>query len=110
MVLIQAEARLNQSGVSEAISRLNDLRRQRNASTLNASNFDPSSALQEILDERRRELVAEGHRFFDQKRLGRDIRKVQGIDDIQFRDRAILDDYPDGELLTDDSLSGNPGY
>ena len=110
MVLIQAEARLNQSGVSEAIDRLNDLREQRNASTLNASNFDPSSALQEILDERRRELVAEGHRFFDQKRLGRDIRKVRGIDDIQFRDRAILDDYPDGELLTDDSLSGNPGY
>ncbi|WP_423824275.1 RagB/SusD family nutrient uptake outer membrane protein [Salinibacter ruber] len=110
MVLIQAEARLNEEGVSEAIDRLNDLREARGASTLNESNFDRSSALQEILDERRRELVAEGHRYFDQKRLGRDITKVRGIDDIQFRDRAILDDFPEEELLTDDSLQSNPGY
>lgn len=110
MVLIQAEARLNQSGVSAAIDRLNDLREQRAASTLDPSNFDQDSALQEILDERRRELATEGHRYFDLKRLGRDIRKVQGVEDIQFRDRAVLDDLPSNQVALDDSLVQNPGY
>lgn len=112
MYLIQAEARLNQDGgsVSDAISRLNDLRSQRGASTLNPANYNESSAMQEILDERRRELVAEGHRFFDLKRLGRDIQKVQGRDDIPFRDFRILDDLPEDQLPVNDSLRQNPGY
>lgn len=111
MYLIQAEARLNgEGGVSAAIDRLNDLRAARSASELDPGNFDFDSAYDEILDERRRELVAEGHRFFDLKRLGRDIRKVQGRDDIPFNDFQVLDDLPPGELTVNDSLRQNPGY
>jgi hypothetical protein len=112
MYLIQAEARLKQQGggVSQAIARLNDLRSERGASTLDASNYNQTSAMDEILDERRRELVAEGHRFFDLKRLGRDIRKVQGREDIPFRDIRILDDLPEDQLAVNDSLQQNPGY
>lgn len=110
MVLIQAEARLNTSGVGAAIDRLNDLRSQRNASELNPAAFDFESAYDEILAERRRELVAEGHRFFDLKRLGRDIQKPLGKDPIPFNDVRILDDLPSGQLDVNEKLRQNPGY
>jgi hypothetical protein len=112
MVLIQAEARLNTDGVDAAISRLNDLRRNRNASELNASNFDFDSAYNAILAERRRELVAEGHRYFDLKRLGRDIAKAPGTGEspVPFESYKILDDYPTSELSVNTKLEQNPGY
>jgi hypothetical protein len=112
MYLIQAEARLNTSGVSAAITRLNDLRAERGASALDPANFDFDSAYDEILDERRRELVAEGHRFFDLKRLGRDIRKAPetGREDITFNDIRILDDLPTDQLEVNPELVQNPGY
>lgn len=112
MVLIQAEAALNTSGVPAAISRLNDLRAERNASQLNSGNFSFESAYDEILAERRRELVAEGHRYFDLKRLGRDIAKAPGTgeEDIPFEDFRVLDDYPPSELEINTELRQNPGY
>jgi hypothetical protein len=120
MVLIQAEARLITSGVSAAINRLNDLREQRNASELDPANFTEDSARDEILAERRRELVAEGHRYFDLKRLGRDIQKSAGkLDDpaddrtddpVPFEDPRILDDIPPGQLEVDSELVQNPGF
>lgn len=117
MVLIQAEARLNTGGASTAISRLNDLRTQRGASELDPANFDQESALDEILDERRRELVAEGHRYFDLKRLGRDIAKNAGkLSDpsspapVPYEDFRILDDLPENQLGVNELLVQNPGY
>lgn len=116
MVLIQAEAQLNLNGVGPAIDRLNDLREQRNAPQLNSGNFGVESAYDEILAERRRELVAEGHRYFDLKRLGRDILKAPGTgqNDIPFSGGQIsyrvLDDYPQSELSVNTELVQNPGY
>lgn len=110
MVLIQAEARLNTSGPDAAIARLNDLRAQRSASALSVGSFD--AAYDAILAERRRELVAEGHRFFDLKRLGRDIRKAPGTgrEDVPFNDFRILDDLPPDQLTVNTELVQNPGY
>jgi hypothetical protein len=110
MVLIQAEARLNTMGVGAAIQRLNDLREQRNASTLTPGAFDVDAAYDEILDERRRELAAEGHRFFDLKRLGRDIQKPLGRDALPFNSFRILDDIPTSQLGVNEELVQNPGY
>lgn len=112
MYLIQAEARLNTSGVSAAITRLNDLRTTRGTSALDPAAFNVDSAYDEILDERRRELVAEGHRFFDLKRLGRDIRKAPetGRDDIPFNSFRLLDDLPSNQLEVNPELVQNPGY
>lgn len=110
MYLIQAEARLNASGVGAAISRLNDLREQRGASQLDAANFNFDQAYDEILAERRRELVAEGHRFFDLKRLGRDIQKPLGRDAVPFNDFRVLDDIPPNQLSVNGQLVPNPGY
>lgn len=113
MYLIQAEARLYESGISAAITRLNDLRAERGASALDPADYaTEDDVLDEILDERRRELVAEGHRFFDLKRLGRDIRKAPGTgrDDVTFNDFRILDDLPTSQLEVNPDLVQNPGY
>ena len=110
MVLIQAEARLNTDGPQAAIERLNDLREQRNASDLDPGNFDQQSAMNGILAERRRELVAEGHRFFDLKRLGRDISKPAGRPAVLFNSPRILDDIPPNQLEVNEELVQNPGY
>jgi len=113
MYLIQAEARLFEDGISAAITRLNDLRAERGASALDPADYaTEDDVLDEILDERRRELVAEGHRFFDLKRLGRDIRKAPatGRDDITFNNFRILDDLPADQLEVNSELVQNPGY
>jgi len=104
--LIQAEARLNgTSGNGSAEDALNALRNARGVGDLSGS-----VTMDEILDERRRELVAEGHRFYDLKRLGRDIQKVQGRDDIPFEDNRLLDDLPPDQLGVNPELVQNPGY
>jgi hypothetical protein len=111
MVLIQAEARLNTDGIGAAINRLNDLREQRNAPRLDPVDYeDQEAAMDEILAERRRELVAEGHRFFDLKRLGRDIQKPLGNDALLFNSPKILDDIPTNQLSINEQLVQNPGY
>ena len=114
MLLIQAEARLNTGG--DALSPLNTLRAARGLEPLG------SIDLEEILNERRRELVAEGHRFFDLKRLGRTIRKAPetvggNTQDVPFSDFRVLDNIPDAEVSlsqanapADSVLIQNPGH
>lgn len=114
MLLIQAEARLNTSG--DALTPINTLREARGIDPLG------SVDIEDILDERRRELVAEGHRFFDLKRLGRTIRKAPetlgtNIQDVPYSDFRVLDNIPDGEVSlseanapADSVLIQNPGH
>jgi len=119
MLLIQAEARYYNSGSADAINRLNDLRADRNASALDPANYtSEEDVLDVILEERRRELVAEGHRFFDLKRLGRDLRKAEfnesdGTSTITFlpyESYVYLDDLPDGEVQLNPQLIQNPFF
>jgi hypothetical protein len=108
--LIQAEARL-QGNLGNAAAPLNDLRTARGLSEVSSVDMDL------ILEERRRELAAEGHRYFDLKRLGRDISKSVGKlgnpDDNQsplaFENIRILDDIPSAQVDVED-LRQNPGY
>ena len=112
MVLIQAEAELNTSGVNDAIGTLNTLRTNRGLDALDPANFNEAQALNEILDERRREFIGEGHRFFDLKRLQRTITKdpATGRPDVSFSDRRVLDDVPEGLIQDNPALEQNPGY
>ncbi|MEM9856056.1 MAG: RagB/SusD family nutrient uptake outer membrane protein [Bacteroidota bacterium] len=70
MVLIKAEchARLNQN--TEAQTAINEITSRANAPAINSTGAD---LLADILEERRRELAFEGHRYFDLKRLQEDI-------------------------------------
>jgi len=108
--LIRAEALARDANAvtPDALAAFNDLRRARGVPEfVRVSSFDAFIDL--ILDERRRELVAEGHRFFDLKRLGRDIRKPDGSS-IPFSDLRVLDDIDPSELEANSKLVQNPGY
>jgi hypothetical protein len=67
---------------------------------------------EEILKQRRIELAFEGHRFWDLKRLGRDIIKspLYTGGDIAFTDYRILAPLPTRELDVNKNLVQNTGY
>jgi len=64
----------------------------------------------EVIRQRRIELAFEGHRFWDLKRLGRDILKGPLYNDVQFTDVRILAPLPQRELDGNKNLVQNTGY
>ena len=74
MQLLRAEALVILNRVSDTLSLLNELRDMRNLPSLSyAKNLDsdPKKLLKEIFQERRRELIGEGHRWYDRIREAR---------------------------------------
>lgn len=65
---------------------------------------------EEILRQRRIELAFEGHRFFDLKRLGRDIVKAPHYNTVAFTDTRILAPIFQGDVDGNPNLKQNPGY
>jgi starch-binding outer membrane protein, SusD/RagB family len=112
-VIRYAEVILNKA---EAHARLNqwDLARQslnlikERAGLSPETDLEGEALIEEILNERRIELAFEGHRFFDLKRLGRDIQKEFGI--IYFDDFRILNNIPTREIDVNPNLVQNRGY
>ena len=66
--------------------------------------------LEEILRQRRIEFAFEGHRFFDLKRLGRDLSKGPHYNNVAFTDVRILPAIPQGEIDGNPNLKQNFGY
>jgi starch-binding outer membrane protein, SusD/RagB family len=72
MALISAEAKAKIGGMdAQALTTLNNLRTKRYFNTSYPVPATNAALITEILRQRRLELFAEGHRFFDQKRLGK---------------------------------------
>ncbi len=72
MALISAEAKARIGGMdASALTTLNGLRSKRYFSSSYPNPATNTALVTEILRQRRLELFAEGHRFFDQKRLGK---------------------------------------
>lgn len=65
---------------------------------------------EEILNQRRIELAFEGHRFWDLKRLGRDLVKAPHYNTVPFFDTRILAPLPQREIDGNKNLVQNPGY
>ncbi len=119
LYLIQSEARAR-GGLPDPLTPLNELRANRGLAPVAPVTVD--DIVNAVLEERQREFVAEGHRFFDLKRLGRTITKPAEllggvIEDVQYTDIRILDDYPAGEIALSEALAPadsvliqNPGY
>lgn len=112
MYLIRAEA-LAKDAQSPAAGAgpLETLRTARNTGAVPAAALASMQAFEdEILDERMRELGVEGHRFFDLKRLQRDIRNPDGSLKIRSESYRILAGLGSGLLNVNDLLVENPGY
>ena len=100
--LIAAEAL--GSGAGDAI--LNAFRAARGMTTAVPATVD------NVLRERRIEFMAEGHRWFDLKRLGRDITKpaTAGSGTLPYSNFKILPRIPESELNLSTVLVNNPNY
>ncbi|TVQ65910.1 MAG: RagB/SusD family nutrient uptake outer membrane protein [Balneolaceae bacterium] len=112
MYLIQAEAAAKAANDPNAgVAALQTLRDARNAGPVPAEALANMTAFEdEILDERMRELAVEGHRFFDLKRLGRDVRNPDGSIKMRADSYRILAPIPISLRNVNPLLVNNPGY
>lgn len=110
MLLTRAEARAEQPGKEgDALADLNLLRENRGLEAFAAM---PADLLGEILEERRRELAFEGHRWHDMKRRGMDIEKPEELNlpTLEYGVPQTLSSLPNGEVALNPQLTQNPGY
>ncbi|WP_051633140.1 RagB/SusD family nutrient uptake outer membrane protein [Thermonema rossianum] len=107
VLLIQAEAEARQGKDSEAQTTINILRSNRGLTNTTATG---SALIDVIMNERRKELMFEGHRFFDLKRLGQDILKDGGAP-LPYNDFKVLAPLSNQDIITSGGvLVQNPGY
>lgn len=107
VILNRAEALAMQNNATAALA---DLNRIRTRAGLTEVTLAGSALLEEILKQRRVELAFEGHRWFDLKRLGRDIVKAAPAQTLPFTDFRILSRLPVREIQVNSNLKQNPGY
>jgi hypothetical protein len=109
ILLIAAEGRARSGNDGAALTHINRLRTNRGLANSTATG---PALISLIMNERRVELVLEGHRFFDFKRLGLDITKAaaQGGDPLPYNDFRVLAPMPDNALGNNTLLVQNPGY
>jgi len=100
------------SSVLDEAAALADLNKIATARGLPAFDLSGTALYEEILKQRRLELAFEGHRFWDLKRLGRDILKAPLFTggDVLFTDYRILAPIPTRELEANSKLVQNVGY
>lgn len=119
MYLIRAEARARNSKPVPAMQDLNFLRANRIAGYADES-LSGDALLNAIQNERRRELVAEGHRFFDLKRTTKTITRTTGCGNPAITpsgectlvptDREWNLPIPFAETNVNGNMQPNPGY
>jgi hypothetical protein len=109
LYLIRAEARFKTGNFAGARADLDALRSKRNLGPV-ASDLAGNDLFEKILQEKRVEFALEGHRFFDLKRNGLDIRKHRNLPVVPYADYRVLTNLPLGELQLNYKLEQNPGY
>ena len=111
MLLIQAEAQYELGNEVAAIQSLETLRLHRGLAAYENPPSGPA-LLEEIYDERRRELAFEGHRWFDLKRRAMNVPKPQGPGHfpVPFDDFRILANLSTTQVENNPKLEQNPGY
>ncbi len=110
MYLIRAEAYARKGLDATALTNLNTLRAARNAS-IGAE--VGAALLTAIQTERRKELVVEGHRFFDLKRTTRTISRTQNCSSfctLASNNRAWSLPIPQTEMLANPNMEQTAGY
>lgn len=113
MYLIRAEARFNTGNRNGAVDDINALRAARGASPITSI-----SLIRDILEERQRELVFEGHTTFDYFRNNVSITRSQcnsGLEveapcSISAADHRTVHPIPRDEILVNQNMVQNTGY
>ncbi|PRD49258.1 RagB/SusD family nutrient uptake outer membrane protein [Sphingobacterium haloxyli] len=102
VLLMKAEALLRLGREAEALEIVNDIRENRQASTLNSLN------LTNLLEERGRELFWEGHRRQDLIRFGKFLEEwhLKPKSALQY----LLYPIPPADVLANDNLKQNPAF
>jgi hypothetical protein len=91
MALIEAESKARVDDLQGAVSALNEVRVKRNLSPLQATAFTQQGPLvEEILNERRRELWGEGFRLYDLLRLQRAPLRRESTESIRIGSADVL--------------------
>ncbi len=120
--LIKAEVQARNNMLTQAATTIQELRNVRTGSPIAAENYtDTNDALLDIMEERRRELCFEGHRWLDIKRIGGDLNLgINRLDvDCESFDAPCLipaNDFrftlgiPQAELQGNNAIQQNPGY
>jgi hypothetical protein len=98
------------SPVFDEANALADLNRIATNRKLPAFALTGSALYEEVLNQRRLELAFEGHRFWDLKRLGRDLVKAPHYNTVAFTDIRILAPLPTSEVDGNKNLVQNSGY
>jgi len=98
MYLISAEAQ----GLSDGLTRLNELRAFRGLPAIYPGT--EAAFIDAVLDERRHELLCEGHRWYDLVRLGK------AVEELGILDYMTLMPIPESERQTNRNLTQNKGY
>src|SRR5690606_14400647 len=103
LYLIRAEALCKLGQIDEALEDLNIIRRR--AGLLDVEVNNPELLLQDIMNERRLELLCEdGHRWIDLKRSGMVSETLGPIKDSDWTESDALFPIPFNELLLNSSL------
>ena len=111
MYLIRAEANAQLGNLASAITDLDMIRGRAQLSLVQDTNpgISQSDLLEAIYRERKIELLAEGHRWFDLKRTGR-ADQVLGPIKPNWDPTDVLLPIPEEEIFTNVNLTQNPGY
>ena len=107
MHLNRAEANYQLKNETAALTELNAFKSLRG---LPAVTLAGNALLEEILLERLKEFIGEGHRFFDLKRYGRGIVKTTPAVNLTFDDFKILPPIPQREVDGNPNIKQNKGY
>ncbi|MCS7018142.1 MAG: RagB/SusD family nutrient uptake outer membrane protein [Cytophagales bacterium] len=106
MILIRAEAQARLGNLNQALADVNTIRTRCGLPPV--AGLTREALIDEIILQRRLELAFEGDRWFDLKRLGRDVIKATG--NLQFGDPRYLAPIPLRELQANPNLVQNNGY
>lgn len=109
LYMIRAEARFRTGNAAGARADLNALRTNRGIAAV-VPDLAGDALFEAIMNERRKEFVLEGHRWFDLKRNGMDITKAGRFEPVPYGDYRLLAPLPTAELQLNELLEQNPGY
>lgn len=111
VLLLQSEALNNlNAGDNTKYNGINAVRKRAGLANLPTTATTKDAFVDLLLQERAQELCAEGHRWYDLLRTGRQKQRQQTVYNRTVTDQYLLLPIPQSEILLNPNLTQNPGY